>query len=475
MSRTHRIVIIVAACALLAAAGTQDRPADAGGRVAAFFEAYNSGEREFLAFCARETTERFRARRPEDARRDLYRRLRSDLGRLEVHESTGGPDGRWRVLAGSDRVPDPVTFTFDLDPDTGMIDGFSVNIGQPEPGDGGLPPLEIAADATDAQRAAAFGAYVKRLADDGVFSGVVLVARNGKPFFQAAHGFANRATKTAIGPDTMFDVGSITKLLTKVAIGQLAEEGKLALADTIARRLPDYPDRPAAQRITIEQLLEHRSGLGDFFGEKFDAMPKGKLLSPRDFFPLFTGRPLLFEPGTGQRYSNAGYIVLGAIVEAVSGRPYNDYVERRIFIPAGMGASGFPMRDGSEPKLAIGYTGPDDRPNTGMLPIRGCPAGSSAHTAADLVALDRALRSGVLLNPDWSRWVFTGVAPGQGRSASGTTPGLIDAPIGIAGGAPGLNADVESDGTWTIVVLANLDPPIAEDLASVLRQTLGMQ
>ena len=111
--------------------------------------------------------------------------------------------------------------------------------------------------------------------------------------------------------------------------------------------------------------------------------------------------PLEFEPGEGQRYSNAGSIVLGAIVEAASGMDYVHYIEENIFVPARMTRSGFPIRDGSKADIAIGYTTgemlgeePGElRPNIGMLPIRGCPAGSSSHTAEDLLKFDRARRA----------------------------------------------------------------------------------
>ncbi len=159
---------------------------------------------------------------------------------------------------------------------------------------------------------------------------------------------------------------------------------------------------------------------------------------------------------------------------AVAGKPYFDTMDEQVFRPAGMTRSGFPVRDGANPDLAIGYTrgGPGGEPgeasgplepNLGMLPIRGCPAGSSSHTAEDLLKLERALRGGKLLDPEWTAWVL-GVDPG-GDVAS--------APIGIAGGGPGVSAGWESDGAVTAIVLANLDPPAGEGLAMDLYRALA--
>ena len=151
---------------------------------------------------------------------------------------------------------------------------------------------------------------------------------------------------------------------------------------------------------------------------------------------------------------------------------YTDYLQEHIFDPAGMADSGFPLRDGSAPELAIGYTkqgrgGDGLQRNLGMLPIRGCPAGSSSHTAGDLLRFDRAVRSGKLLGPGWTRWFYTGSVPSakdleQPASYAGGA-------IGIAGGGSGVNAMLESDGSETVIVLANLDPPIAGRVMGRLR------
>src|SRR5436190_15169490 len=156
-------------------------------------------------------------------------------------------------------------------------------------------------------------ALVDRAVEKDQFSGVVLLAKDGKPVLSRAWGFADAAHKIPNREDTKFNLGSINKIFTQVAIAQLAAAGKLSLDDTVRKHLPDYPS-PIADKITIAQLIEHKSGLDDFFGPDF-MKSSGSLRKVADYLPLFASKPLDFEPGTSQRYPNAGYIVLGLIIE----------------------------------------------------------------------------------------------------------------------------------------------------------------
>lgn len=309
----------------------------------------------------------------------------------------------------------------------------------------------------DQELASRVRARVAELAAKDEFSGVVLVAREGRPVVEVAVGMANRSTGTPVTPDTRFNVGSITKLMTRIIIQKLAREGRLALDEPFGRVLPDYPDREIAARVTPRQLLEMSSGLGDFFGDAFESAAKDRIRELADYLPFFAGRPLEFEPGTDRRYSNAGFIVLGLMIEKIYGEPYRDVVQREVFDVAGMRDSAFLASDEIAPRVATGYTrdgwmrggevplGPL-RSNVTILPGRGSSAGGSYSTARDLVALDRAIATGRFLPP-------------------GTPPPPPGA-NGVAGGTNGANAALESDSGrgWTIVVLANLDPPAAESL-----------
>lgn len=325
---------------------------------------------------------------------------------------------------------------------------------------------------SDQDVAKAADAYLSRLAREGRFAGVALLARHGKPFFQKAYGLADRERKISSKVTTRFNIGSINKIFTQVAIAQLASQGKVSLSETMRKYLPDYPSS-AADEITVLQLVNMTSGLGDIFSERYEEVaPRLRTLS--DFLNLFADKPLLFPPGQRRQYSNAGYIVLGLIIEKASGKSYHDYVRDHVYAPAGMKASGPAERGVTESDLAVGYVGAGDggaaksglHPNTTSLPGRSSSAGGGLSTAQDLLAFDRALREGKLLPANWTAWIYSDkTAP---PSEAGVAAG---AGLGVAGGAPGINAALESDDRrgFTVVVLANLDPPAASRSAKKFR------
>jgi len=310
-----------------------------------------------------------------------------------------------------------------------------------------------------AVQTAAWQNSVDSLAKLGQFSGVVLVARNGAPEFERAYGLADREAARPNDLETSFNLGSINKLFTTIAIQQLAAAGKLNLDSSLARAWADYPNQDVARRVTIRQILDHRSGIqGNIF-----AAPAGKtrhdVVSLQDYFELFKNEPLQFEPGAQQQYSNAGYVVLGLLIERLSGENYYEYVRRHIYEPAGMTHTGSWRIERWPRNTALGYTrggqdAPPDAPvkrNTDLLPGKGSSAGGGYSTAHDLLAFLNALRAH--------------------KVAAAPEPGMI----GIAGGAPGLNAAMEGDlpGGYDVIVLANLDPPAATRVARLIRTALA--
>jgi CubicO group peptidase (beta-lactamase class C family) len=300
-------------------------------------------------------------------------------------------------------------------------------------------------------------ALVDSLAAREEFSGVVVLAHGGAPVLQLARGLAEREGRRPNTIETAFNIGSINKAFTQIAIRQLEAQGRLALDSTLGRYWPDYPNA-AVRGVTIRQLLEMRSGIG---GNVFGVPASGTRHTLRrlaDFLPLFVNEPLAFPPGTRQAYSNAGYVVLGLLIERLSGEDYYGYVARHIYEPAGMRRTGHYTVDSLPANTASGYTrrqgelaasGPP-RANTDLLPGRGSSAGGGYSTAADLLAFVAALR--------------------EGRIPQGPRAGL-----GVAGGAPGVNAVLDGDlrGGYDLVVLANQDPPAAERVARAIRALLG--
>jgi D-alanyl-D-alanine carboxypeptidase len=307
-----------------------------------------------------------------------------------------------------------------------------------------------AAPLGDDELVAALKAHLQTLSDAGEFSGAVLLARGDRVLMREAYGPASRETGTPNTPETRFNLGSIDKAFTRLAIEQLARAGKLGLSDTLERYVPEYPVEKG-RRINIEQLLDHRGGTGDFFGPKYEQYDRSGLKRLRDWLPLIVEGPLQFEPGTQQRYSNAGYLLLGLVIEKVTGRPYFDYVREQIFAPAGMKDTGsYSIAEGGE-RLAIGYTreGGSFTANRRFLPWRGSSAGGGYSTVDDLMRFASAMRDGRF-----------GVRPGG---------------LGVAGGSPGVNAVLEMFGDHTLVVLANMDPPTAEAVAAKVREWNGIK
>jgi hypothetical protein len=164
------------------------------------------------------------------------------------------------------------------------------------------------------------------LAKKEQFSGVAMIAKDGEPLWQKAYGLQDREKKTPVDFETRFRLGSMPKMFTSVAIAQLVEAGKLRFTDKLADVLPDYPNKEVAQKINIHQLLTHTSGLGNIFGPEFFEK-KDSLRTLADYLPLFVDKPLQFQPGAKWSYSNAGFLVLGLVIEKLSGQSYYDYVD----------------------------------------------------------------------------------------------------------------------------------------------------
>ncbi|HUK14230.1 MAG TPA: serine hydrolase domain-containing protein [Thermoanaerobaculaceae bacterium] len=330
------------------------------------------------------------------------------------------------------------------------------------------------APANDAELVKAIDAFVGELVAADEFSGVMLVARGDAPIYLRAFGLADRGLGVPNRTDTKFNLGSINKLFTAISISQLLEAGKLAMTDTIGKFLPDYPNKDAAARVTVQHLLEMRSGIGDFFNERFAATPKDRIRSIADYLPLFADQPLAFEPGTQNAYSNGGYVVLGAIIEKASGQDYYDYVREHIFAPLGMTSTDSYQADAIVPNLAQGYSRPQPgeplRSNIYTRPARGSSAGGGYSTAEDMLRFGVALERGKLVDAKTVRVVFGEMwpaSPGEGLLAGRVSGGW-------AGGAPGINAYLETDakaGT-TIVSLANLSPPAAGRVARKIQAWL---
>jgi CubicO group peptidase (beta-lactamase class C family) len=168
--------------------------------------------------------------------------------------------------------------------------------------------------------------YLKKYANQGKFMGSVIVSRAGKVLFERSYGMADMERDVPNTPQTKFNIASLTKQFTGLAVLQLAERGKLALEDPVSKYYADAP--PAWKEITIYQLLTHTSGIPN--PERLTDYPKGiaQAYTPRELVAIFETKALDFPPGTKRKYSNPGYYLLGYIIERVSGQAYADYIRQ---------------------------------------------------------------------------------------------------------------------------------------------------
>ncbi|MBV9075365.1 MAG: beta-lactamase family protein [Acidobacteria bacterium] len=313
------------------------------------------------------------------------------------------------------------------------------------------------------------------------FSGAVLVARHGRPIFREAYGFADRDRKIANTPETRFRLGSMNKIFTAVAVLQLVQAGKIGLDDAVGKFIRDYPNQEVATKVKIKHLLTHTGGTGDIFGPEYDAH-RNELRTLADYVKLYGNRGLDFEPGTNRAYSNYGFLLLGRIIEEVSGKSYDDYVQEHIFAPAGMTRTGAEPEDTAVPDRAIAYTKPGPNaswtPNTDSLPYRGTSAGGGYSTVDDLMHFANALTSNQLLNAKSLDLLINGepMTPG-GRSLPFGSGGRNWDGVkyfGHNGGFPGMNTDMEisPQSGYTIIVLSNFDPPAAQRISEFIGSRL---
>lgn len=304
------------------------------------------------------------------------------------------------------------------------------------------------------------------------FSGAILLAQDGRVRFRKAYGLADRARRKPNRLDTQFRFGSMGKMFTAVAIMQLAERGKVDLEAPIGRYLAGYPNGDVAAKVTVANLLSHTGGTGDIFGPEFDRR-KASLRSTKDYVDLYGGRAPEFAPGSRQSYSNYGFILLGRIVEQVSGLQYDDYIQRNIFKPAGMASTGNRPESEVLPRRSVGYTGAGARLKSAddTLPLNGTAAGGGYSTVGDFNLFVRGLTSHRLLCRDTlQKLIDGGVKLVDGRFAGfdfgETVPGAGRF-IGHGGGAPGMSGSLQHflESGITVIVLANRDPPTAETIA----------
>jgi CubicO group peptidase (beta-lactamase class C family) len=304
--------------------------------------------------------------------------------------------------------------------------------------------------------------------------------------YERAAGEASKAFHAANMVDTRFNLGSMNKMFTAVAIAQLAAEGRLSLDDPLSKHLDEsWLPHEVADQVAIRHCLNHTSGLGSYFNETFWRSSRDLYRAVEDYKPLVAGETLAFAPGASWSYSNTGFLLLGAVIESVTGQSYFDYVSERVYAPAGMTRSDSFEMDRPVEDLAIGYIpeygedgGKRYRNNLFMHVIKGGPAGGGYSTVRDLLAFDVALRSGKLVPASWRDELWKArpdaASPDYGYGFA-VEQGPLGRVVGHGGGFPGLNGqlDMYLDAGYTVAVLSNYDGgagPVAQLAGGLLQR-----
>lgn len=327
-------------------------------------------------------------------------------------------------------------------------------------------PVRAAPLAEDESRIAeSLERRLDRLAREDDLAGAFLLTRGGRTLLEMSVGLASRSFNVPNTPAMRFNLASIGKLFTSLAIMRFVQNGRLSLDTTLAEALPDYPNAELAKKIRISNLLDHSSGLPNDLESHYGSVRVLRTLSEE--IAGFAGRPLDFEPGSDFNYSNSGYVVLGRIIEAVSGQDYYEHMRSTIFAPLGMTDTEFLRLDCVSPNMAVGQYRSTDTPgvwrnNYFDSAPRGSPAGGAFSTIRDLDRFAQAFSSGALLNPQlMALWTKGRRDYPKGRYALGVSEEIVNGRriVGHSGGHYGAAAElmIFDDLGYTFIYLSNSD------------------
>jgi CubicO group peptidase (beta-lactamase class C family) len=348
---------------------------------------------------------------------------------------------------------------------------------------------QIAQPLSEKEMIAAIRKDLDRRAQAGDFSGVVLIAKDDRILLKQAYGFADREAKIPNTIDTKFHLASVGKMFTAVAIAQLVKAGKLSFNDTIAKVLPDYPNKQVAEKVTIRQLLTHSAGFGTFY--ESPGFVKGKTYrTPTEEMSVYQDEKLIFEPGTRWRYSNAGYSLLGAIVERLSGQSYLEYVRGHIFKPLGMRDTDvFPV---GTAKTSVFYT-QSPRDPLGLEPyianktLSASPPtgfGGGFSTPIDMFRFLRAYRTGKLLGTEMTQTMVSNKVNWDKTGAYRHAYGIVEFESNgetVRGHSGGSRTDVEVlwNSGYTVIVQINALPlpvnTVSNDIINFITKQKAMR
>ncbi|MBN2264280.1 MAG: beta-lactamase family protein [Candidatus Aminicenantes bacterium] len=452
-------------------------PGPAGARVRSLIEVINSGDDgRIRRFLDEECDKAFRERIPMDDHVATVLGFRRDTGGLDfysVRTYTPERPGAMVVIV-KDRLLGNwwgLTLRFGPEPES-LVAGLGINSARPP---AGLvePPL------TETEAVAEIRALLSRLKDKGWLSGAVLVAKGGSVLLTDFGGEASKAFHVPNAIDTKFNLGSMNKMFTAVAVARLVEAGKLRFDDPIGRWVDEtWLPKDVTAKITVRHLITHTSGLGSYFNDVYQKSSRALFRRLDDYKPLIRDDRPAFTPGDRFQYSNTGMFLLGVIIEKVTGDDYFDHIRKAIYAPAGMTDSDCYEMDDPVENLAIGYS-PDWkspygwRNNLYAHVIKGGPAGGGFSTVRDLHRFALALLADKLVSPGTRdlMWTdFKGANYGYGFTVVQSPGGKA---VGHSGGFDGINSqlDIYVDSGYIVAAMANVDmgaSPLANRIGGIL-------
>ncbi len=317
---------------------------------------------------------------------------------------------------------------------------------------------------------------INELCQKDEFSGAVLISKGDQILLENFCGEASKRYHVANNIDTKFNLGSMNKMFTSVGILQLVERGHLTLDDPISKYVDEsWLPTEITNQITVHHLLSHTSGLGSYFNSTYWSSSRQQFRKVEDYKPLVRGGRPSSAPGKNFRYSNTGMLLLGVVIEKVTGQDYFDYIRENIYQPAGMLDTDCYEMDQPVENLAIGYVRTKDNEygwenNIYKHVLKGGPAGGGFSTVRNLHKFSQALINEKLVTKSSLDllWKNHTSSYGYGFSLKSSSAGKV---IGHGGGFPGINSnlDIFPDSGYVVIVMSNYSSA-ASPVARKIRQ-----
>lgn len=325
--------------------------------------------------------------------------------------------------------------------------------------------------------------YLDELSEDPYFSLSIAISKKDKIIFKKGYGYANREHQIPNQPNTKFNIASIGKMFTAVAILQLYERGEISFHQPIGKYLSDFPNRKMLHSVTIHQLLTHTSGLPLWFNQEFANSPKFSYLELEDYLPLYKGIEIDSAKVGNSSYSNVGFCLLGFVIEAVSEMSYKEYLQKHIFKPTGMHETGLWNLTEIIPNAAVGYVRPANKDGYWTTNFHknmsSNPAGAAFTSVLDLTKFYKALRNHQLLSAASTALMFepkTLTPSGDYGYGYGIATFMKNDKkvVGHLGGFFGTRGELMwyQDADYTVAIVANSDQTDYLDVSTFIETLL---